>query len=147
MGFFEETASLLGQFVHAEPGSIVMHQNVSALFNAALSCFDFSGSRNKILYPELTFPTLRYNIQTRARLGAQPLEIASPDGIRQPVERFIDAIDNTIFISHRNRIETILEQATDAEVRIPSFIWRGAQYHYFILRHSRGLFQKFRQGP
>ncbi len=94
MGFFEETAGLLGQFLHAEPGSIVMHQNVSALFNAALSCFDFSGPRNKILYAELTFPTLRYNMQTRARHGAQPLEISSPDGIRQPAERFIDAIDD-----------------------------------------------------
>ncbi len=92
--FFEETADLVGQFLHAEPGSMVMHQNVSALFNAVLSCFDIAGSRNKIVYSELTFPTLKYNIHTRARLGARPVEVPSPDGIRQPVEGFLDTIDN-----------------------------------------------------
>ena len=69
--FFQETADLAGRFLHAESGSVIMHQNVSALFNAVLSCFDFTGSRNKIVYPELTFPTLKYNIHTRARLGAR----------------------------------------------------------------------------
>ena len=94
MEFFEETAGLIGQFLNAEPSSLVMHQNVSALFNAVLSCFDFGGRRNKILYAELTFPTLRYNIQSRTRHGARPVMISSPDGIRQPAERFIEAIDD-----------------------------------------------------
>lgn len=93
--FFDETAHLLGRLLNAPADSIVMHQNVSALFNAVLSCFDFSGARNKIVYAALTFPTLRYNIQTRTRLGVQPVEIRSPDGIRQPIEGFIDAIDDT----------------------------------------------------
>jgi kynureninase len=92
--FFQETSGLVGQFLQAEPGSVVMHQNVSALFNTVLSCFDFAGSRNKIVYPELTFPTLKYNIRTRKRLGAQPVEVPSPDGIRQPVEGFLSAIDH-----------------------------------------------------
>ena len=94
MGFFGETAGLIGQFFNAEPDSVVMHQNVSAVFNAVLSCFDFDGKRNKILHSELTFPTLRYNIHSRARQGVRPVEIPSPDGIRQPAERFIDAIDD-----------------------------------------------------
>ena len=94
MGFFNETTGLIGQFLGAKADSMVMHQNVSALFNAALSCFDFGGKRNKILYSELTFPTLRYNIQSRVRFGARPVEIPSPDGIRQPAERFVDAIDD-----------------------------------------------------
>ena len=94
MEFFEETAGLIGQFLNAEPSSLVMHQNVSALFNAVLSCFDFGGRRNKILYAELTFPTLRYNIQSRTRHGARPVMISSPDGIRQPAEHFIEAIDD-----------------------------------------------------
>lgn len=96
--FFEDTADLVGRFLHAEPGSVVMHQNVSMLFNAVLSCFDFRGPRNKIVYPELTFPTLKYNIHTRARLGARPVEVPSPDGIRQPVEGFLDAIDNETLV-------------------------------------------------
>ncbi len=43
MEFSEEIAGLLGRFLNAEPGSVVLHQNVSALFNVARSCLDFSG--------------------------------------------------------------------------------------------------------
>jgi kynureninase len=92
IAFMDDTAGLVGRFLGAEPQTIVFHQNVSALFNAVLSCFDWNGPRREILYPELTFPTLKYNIHTRTRLGAVAVEVPSPDGIRQPAEGFVRRI-------------------------------------------------------
>jgi kynureninase len=94
MPFVEECQGLLGRILGAPGDSIAFHQNVSTLFVGVLSCFDWSAKRNKVLYPELGFPTLKYNLQTHAALGLRAIEIPSADGIHQPAETFINAIDD-----------------------------------------------------
>src|SRR6266850_8384272 len=43
----------VGRIIGAEPGNVVMHQNVSICQSLILSCFEPTPKRNKIVYSEL----------------------------------------------------------------------------------------------
>ena len=89
-----ELAALIG----APPGSVVMHQNVSVCQSVVLSCFDLSGPRNKIVYEELNFPSVMYVYEAHRRLGARIVTVKSDDGMTVPLERFLQAIDETTLL-------------------------------------------------
>src|SRR5437588_6583134 len=63
----------IGRIVGAPPGSVVMHQNVTVAEAIVLSCFDFrdEGARNRIVYEEPNFPSVRYLHQAQAARGAE----------------------------------------------------------------------------
>ena len=84
---------LVGRIIGAEPGRVVMHQNVSVCQSVILSCFDFAGRRNKIVAADLDFPTVLYVHQAQTRRGARLEVVKSDDGMTIPMERFLDAID------------------------------------------------------
>src|SRR5439155_339014 len=84
----------VGRIIGAPPGSVVMHQNVSLCQALVLSCFDFSGRRNKIVYEELNFPSVMYVYEAHRALGARVMTVPSEDGITVPLERFLEAIDD-----------------------------------------------------
>jgi kynureninase len=85
-----EVAPIIG----ADPGNVVMHQNVSICQSLILSCFEPTPKRNKIVYSELNFPSVMYVYEAHARNGQLRIEtVASDDGITIPLERFLDAID------------------------------------------------------
>lgn len=68
----------IGRIVGAPPGSVVMHQNVTVAEAIVLSCFDLrSGDRNRIVYEEPNFPSVRYLHQAQAARGAEV--IVCPD--------------------------------------------------------------------
>jgi kynureninase len=48
-----------------------MHQNVAVAQAVVLSCFEFDGPRNRIVYGEGEFPSVRYLYQAQRRRGAQ----------------------------------------------------------------------------
>jgi kynureninase len=74
----------LGRIMGAPPGSIVMHQNVTVAEAIVLSCFPQPGARNRIVYEEANFPSVRYLYQ------AQPqLEVVAVEDDRA----IVDAID------------------------------------------------------
>jgi kynureninase len=75
----------LGRIMGAPPGSIVMHQNVTVAEAIVLSCFPQAGSpRNRVVYEEANFPSVRYLYQ------AQPqLEVVAVEDDRA----IVDAID------------------------------------------------------
>jgi kynureninase len=74
----------LGRIMGAPPGSIVMHQNVTVAEMVVLSCFRNPGVRNRIVYEEANFPSVRYLYQ------AQPeLEVVAVEDDRA----IVDAID------------------------------------------------------
>ncbi len=74
----------LGRIMGAAPGSIVMHQNVTVAEAIVLSCFPQPGPRNRIVYEEANFPSVRYLYQ------AQPgLEVVAVEDDRA----IVDAID------------------------------------------------------
>jgi kynureninase len=59
----------LGRILGAPPGSIVMHQNVTVAEAIVLSCFaGMDGRRNRIVYEEANFPSVRYLYQAQPDL-------------------------------------------------------------------------------
>jgi kynureninase len=86
----DEVARIIG----ADPGTIVMHQNVSICQSLILSCFEPEPKRNKIVYSELNFPSVMYVYEAHAREGRLRIEtVKSDDGITVPLERMLAAID------------------------------------------------------
>ncbi len=84
----------VARIIGAEPGTIVMHQNVSICQSLILSCFEATPKRNKIVYSELNFPSVMYVYEAHARDGKLRIEtVPSDDGITVSLERFLEAID------------------------------------------------------
>ncbi|MBI1764318.1 MAG: aminotransferase class V-fold PLP-dependent enzyme [Acidobacteria bacterium] len=86
----DKVARILG----ADPGTVVMHQNVSVCQALILSCFDLTGKRNKIVYEALNFPSVMYVYEAHAKAAhARIVEVPSDDGITIDTQRMLDAID------------------------------------------------------
>jgi kynureninase len=91
----DEVAKIIG----ADPGNVVMHQNVSVCQSLVLSCLKPTPQRNKIVYSELNFPSVMYVYEAHARDGSLQIEIVkSDDGITVPLERMLAAIDETTLL-------------------------------------------------
>jgi kynureninase len=67
----------IGRIVGAPAGSVVMHQNVTVAEAIVLSCFELGGPRNRIVYEEQNFPSVRYLHQAQAARGAEV--VVGPD--------------------------------------------------------------------
>jgi kynureninase len=85
-----EVARIIG----GDPGTVVMHQNVSICQSLILSCFEPTPKRNKIVYSELNFPSVMYVYEAHARDGSLRIDtVKSDDGITVSLERMLAAID------------------------------------------------------
>jgi kynureninase len=58
----------IGRIIGAPPGSTVMHQNVTVAEEVVLSCFRRPGVRNRVVYEEANFPSVRYLYQAQPEL-------------------------------------------------------------------------------
>jgi kynureninase len=74
----------VGRIVGARPGTVCMHQNVTVALAVVLSCFRLEGPRNRIVYLEGEFPSVRYLLQAQP---AAEIEVV-PD-----VDALLEAID------------------------------------------------------
>ena len=74
----------VGRIVGAPPGTTCMHQNVTVAVMVVLSCFRLEPPRNRIVYVEGEFPSVRYLLQ--AQPGAE-IEVV-PD-----LDALLEAID------------------------------------------------------
>src|SRR4051812_4424203 len=74
----------VGRIIGAKPGTTCMHQNVTVAVMVVLSCFRLEPPRNKIVYVEGEFPSVRYLLQ--AQPGAE-IEVV-PD-----LDALVEAID------------------------------------------------------
>jgi kynureninase len=89
----------IARIIGADPGTVVMHQNVSVCQSLVLSCLKPTPQRNKIVYSELNFPSVMYVYEAHARDGNLRIEIVkSDDGITVPLERMLAAIDETTLV-------------------------------------------------
>jgi kynureninase len=89
----------IARIIGADPGTVVMHQNVSICQSLILSCFEPSPERNKIVYSELNFPSVMYVYEAHARSGKLRIEtVKSDDGITVSLQRMLDAIDETTLL-------------------------------------------------
>ena len=94
---------MVGQIIGAGPGEVVMQQNVSTCVATVLSCFDWSGPRNKVVSEALNFPSNLYQCHALEKLGARVVTVPSDDGIGVPLERMLAAIDDQtllVLVSH-----------------------------------------------
>jgi kynureninase len=64
----------LGRIMGAPRGSIVMHQNVTVAEAIVLSCFPQPGARNRIVYEEANFPSVRYLYEAQPALEVTAVE-------------------------------------------------------------------------
>jgi len=55
-----ETGNVVADIINAPHNSISMQANVTTAMAALLSCFDFDGKKNKVVYTNLHFPSLLY---------------------------------------------------------------------------------------
>ena len=91
----DEVARIIG----AAPGTVVMHQNVSICQSLIISCLEPTPQRNKIVYSELNFPSVMYVYEAHARDGRLRIEtVKSDDGITVPLERMLQAIDESTLL-------------------------------------------------
>jgi kynureninase len=94
------TGNLIASIIGAGPGEIVMHQNVSICQSIVTSCFDWRGSRNKLVTDGLNFPSNDYIYYGLERHGARVCRVPSADGITLSAERVLEAIDEeTLLVS------------------------------------------------
>jgi kynureninase len=74
----------IARLIGAPPGSVSMHQNVTLAEASVLSCFDFGGTRRRIVYEEGNFPSVRYLYQ--AQRGADILVAADDEGVAEAID-------------------------------------------------------------
>ncbi len=96
-------AERLAKIISATPGTVIMQQNVSGIMATLASCFDYDGTRNKIVYEALQFPTVSYVWQAEQRRGAKCVLVPSQDGTTIDTDAMCAAIDEqtlAVPISH-----------------------------------------------
>ena len=116
-----EVGNELGALMNAPRDSVSLHQNVTTCQAVVASCFDFSGSRNKVVYSDMNFPSVMYFWEAQRPYGAQVHMVKTDDGITVPTDRLLDAIDERTLIvpishvifrsSYINDAKAIIEKA------------------------------------
>jgi kynureninase len=87
-------AHLIEDIAGAARGTVSMHQNVAMASQAILSCFSFTGRRNRVVYSEMNFPSVMYLYEAQRERGAVIERVpAKDDGIGVDLQRLLDAID------------------------------------------------------
>ncbi|MEE8586244.1 MAG: aminotransferase class V-fold PLP-dependent enzyme [Acidobacteriota bacterium] len=82
---------LVGRIIGAGPGEVSTHQNVTLAQAIVFSSLPRDKHRNKVVYSELNFPSVRYFYQ--AQEGIEVVATPCPDGITVPLEPLLEAID------------------------------------------------------
>ncbi len=94
----------IAQILGGTPGSVQIQPNASIALSNVASCFDFAATtRNKVVTSALDFPSMEYIWEAQTRLGARVEVVPSDDGITVPLERILEAIDDTtclVALSH-----------------------------------------------
>jgi kynureninase len=93
-----EVGDELGALLNAPKGSVSTHQNVTTCQAVVASCLDFSGTRNKVVYTDMNFPSVMYFWEAQRPYGARVHMVKTDDGITVPTDRLLDAIDETTLV-------------------------------------------------
>jgi len=94
VGVGDKVAPLIG----AKAGEISLHQNVTQTQAVITSCFDFRGSRNKVVMTELEFPSIQYFYHEQTRHSARVEVVPTVDPVRFDLDAFLAAIDETTLL-------------------------------------------------
>jgi kynureninase len=74
----------IARIIGAAPGSVCMHQNVTVAEAVVLSCFALEPPRNRIVYEEGNFPTVRYLYQ--AARGAEVVVVPEGESLAEGID-------------------------------------------------------------
>ncbi len=99
----DRAAERITKIISAQPGTVIMHQNVSGIMAVLASCFEYTPERNKVVYEALQFPTVSYVWQAEQRRGAKCVLVPSQDGTTIDTDAMCAAIDEhtlVVPISH-----------------------------------------------
>ena len=109
----------LGRILGAPPGSIVMHQNVTVAEAIVLSCFGRTGERNRIVYEEANFPSVRYLYQAQPELEVAALEDAGAVADAIDERTLLVPISHVLFKNGEIQdVEPIIRNARDAGAHV-----------------------------
>jgi kynureninase len=94
----DRAAERIAKLISAQPGTVVMHQNVSGVMAVLASCFEYTPERNKVVYEALQFPTVSYVWQAEQRRGASCVLVPSQDGMTIDTDAMCAAIDEQTLV-------------------------------------------------
>ena len=89
----EKVGNMIAPLIGAPPGSVGIQLNVTSAQAVIVSCFDFSGQRNKVVYTDMNFPSVSYLYRELERTGARIQVVPSRDGIGVNLDELLKAID------------------------------------------------------
>jgi kynureninase len=88
-----EVGNKVASIIGAPQNSVSMHQNISIAQGILLTCFDFSGSRNKVVIEGGIFPSVYYVLRGMLPSNVELHMTQGYDGTTVDVQQIIDAID------------------------------------------------------
>lgn len=91
-----QLGDLLAGLFHAGPDEVSIQPNVTSAEWVAWSSLPRSNGRNKVVYSELNFPSVRYFYQAQGDLKIEV--VPSDDGVSVSLERLLDAVDETTLL-------------------------------------------------
>jgi kynureninase len=119
-GWWETSTSVgdqLARIFSAAPGTTVMHQNVAVAQAVVLSCFEFEPPRNRIVYGEGEFPSVRYLYQAQRRRGAEVEVLADAEAVLEAIDErtLLVPVSHVLFKTGEIQdVEAIVERAHEA---------------------------------
>jgi kynureninase len=119
-GWWETSTAVgdqLGRVVGAAPGTMAMHQNVAVAQAIVLSCFEFEPPRNRIVYGEGEFPSVRYLYQAQRRRGADVEIVADEAAVLEAIDErtLLVPISHVLFKTGEiQNVKAIVQRAHEA---------------------------------
>lgn len=83
----------IADIINAPTNTISIHQNISLAMGILLSCFDFEGSRNKVVIEGGIFPSVYYVLRGMLPSHVELVTAPGYDGVQVDVQAIMDAID------------------------------------------------------
>lgn len=93
----DRAAARIEKIISAPAGTTIMHQNVSTVMSVLASCFDYTETKNKVVYEAQMFPTVSYVWQAEQRRGAKCVVVPAKDGAMD-ADAICAAIDETTIL-------------------------------------------------
>jgi kynureninase len=106
----------LARIIGAAPGTTVMHQNVAVAQAIVVSCFEFEPPRNRIVYGEGEFPSVRYLYQAQRRRGAEVEIVADAAAVLEAIDErtLLVPVSHVLFKTGEIQdVEAIVRRAHD----------------------------------
>jgi kynureninase len=117
----------IARILGGAPGSVQIQPNASIALATVASCFDFASTkRDKVVTSVLDFPSMEYIWDAHRRLGAKIEIVPSADGIVVPLERILEAIDDTTCLVALSHVSFRSSYRVDAKAIVERAHAKGA---------------------